>query len=86
MSVEIPVMILMTEKETPKLCSKLHSLRNSCVYPNSANLPSSCILKLISEEGMVLLLLCDVLERKSDGMILVYALMRSLLPIRTNDD
>lgn len=39
----------MIENEAPKLCSKLHSLLNSCVYPNSAKRPSSWILKLASE-------------------------------------
>lgn len=34
----------MMENEAPKLCSKLHSLLSSCVYPSSANRPSSCAL------------------------------------------
>ena len=44
--------LTMIEKEAPKLCNRLHSRPNSCVYPNSARRPSSCILKLISEEGI----------------------------------
>ena len=43
------------EKEAPKLWKTLHSLLNSCVYPNSARRPSSCILKLTSEVDMILM-------------------------------
>ena len=34
----------MMENEAPKLCSKVHSLLNSCVYPSSARRPSSLAL------------------------------------------
>ena len=40
--------LTMIEKDAPKLCNRLHSRLNSCVYPNSASRPSSCILKLTS--------------------------------------
>lgn len=44
--------LTMMEKDAPKLCKRLHSRPNSCVYPNSARRPSSWILKFISEEGI----------------------------------
>ena len=43
----------MMEKEAPKLCNRLHSRLNSCVYPNSAKRPSSWILKLTVEQDIL---------------------------------